>query len=270
MNSKMTFAATSLLLAGVLAVSYGCASSSDSESGGSGGSSNSSSGGGAGSGGGGGGSSSSSPTAGADSVTFKGGQAQGDLFTGYGWVAMGPDDSLTSPTCDTGKEITGKTDGACKTTTVWKDEGTPHLCMSGTIPTLPAGTPSQADYDNNWGVQIGVNAAEPNDAIGSKFAGYKTMTMTLSGTPTSGLRAMVHLKGDDNGKTYCFDGLKSGVAMKLLNFNTHCWPGGESDTVKLAEADLVNIDKLGLQVSSVQGGEIKVQDLCLEQVDFGK
>jgi hypothetical protein len=260
MNSKMTLAVTSLLLAGVLAVTYGCASSSEEDNGGSTGNS-SSEGGGGGGGGDGGSSGSSGNTPSGDVITFASGQATG-LFTGYGWVALGEKDSLSSPECDTGKPITKAE--ACTTSTVWSK--TDALCMSGTIPALPS-SPKQEDYDANWGVQIGVNAAEPPDQAGDVMKDYKTMTVTLSGEPKSGLRAMVHRKGDPDGTTYCLDSIKSGSALTLTKFNTKCW--GDASTVLLSADDLPKIDKVGVQVSS-GSAEIAVNDLCLEKVEFGK
>jgi hypothetical protein len=265
MNSKMTFAATSLLLAGVLAVSYGCASSTD-ESGDTGGTTGSSSSTSAG--GGGGGSSSSSSGGGGggatpsgDNVVFKTGKADG-LFSGYGWVALGKDDSLTSPGCDTKEPITASK--SCTTSTVWSKEDA--LCMSGAIPALPA-SPAQADYDNNWGVQIGVNAKEPSDAIGDSIKGYVSVSFVLSGSPSSGLRAMFHRKGDPDGTTYCADSIKSDTPIKFTKFNTKCW--GDPASVFLTEADLPMIDKAGVQVSSTSAA-IEVKDLCLSEIKFQK
>jgi hypothetical protein len=260
MNSKMTFAATSLLLAGALAMS--CASTSDdSGSGGSGGSSSSdssSAGGSGGSSSGGGGGAAPS----GDAITFASGKAEG-LFTGYGWVALGKDDSITDPTCDTAKKAITK-DAPCDTTTNWKESGNGKLCISGKVPAL--GSPP--DYTANWGVQIGVNAQEPSDAIGSAMSAYKTVTFTISGSPSSGLRAMFHRKGDDSATTtYCMDSIKSGKAYDLVKFNTKCW--GESTTVYLTTDDLPKIDIVGIQVSSTTA-EIPVTDLCLEKVEFGK
>ena len=267
MNSKMTFAATSLLLAGVLAVTYGCASSADDGEGGggSGGGDSSSSSSGGGEGGSGGGEGGSGGGEGdEDGFSFKGGQASG-LFSGYGWVALGKDDTLTSPTCDEAEDpITNEE--PCNTKTTWAEGGDGKLCMTGSIPALPS-SPVQADYDNNWGVQIGVNATEPPDEAGDKMSDYKTVTLTFSGAPKSGLRAMVHRKGDGDATTYCLDSIKSGVALDLAKFNTKCW--GETPTVKFSVPDdLPKIDKIGLQVSS-SSSKIDV-DLCLEKVEFGK
>jgi hypothetical protein len=263
MNSKMTLAATSLLLAGVLAVTYGCASSSEEDAGGSTGSSSSSSGGSGGdSSGGSGGSSGSGAAPSGDSITFESGKAKG-LFSGYGWVALGKDDFITDPTCDTDKKAITK-DAPCGTSTNWKDSGNEKLCISGKVPAL--GSPP--DYTANWGVQIGVNALEPSDAVGSAMSAYKTVTFTISGTPTAGLRAMFHRKGDDSAKvTYCMDSIKSGKAYDILKFNTKCW--GESGTVELKPEDLPIIDIVGIQVSSTTA-DIPVTDLCLEKVEFGK
>jgi hypothetical protein len=263
MNSKMTFAATSLLLAGVLAVSFGCASTEESNNGGSSGNNSSSSA----AGGGGGGSSSSSSGGGGsvapsgDEVTFAKGQAKG-MFSGYGWVAMGSLDSLSSPTCE-GATISSSS--PCKTTTTWsKDDA---VCMTGSIPALPSPA-VQADYDNNWGVQIGVNAKDPSDAIGDALKDYTSVAFTLSGSPSSGLRAMLHRKGDPDGTTYCADSIKTDTAIKFTKFNTKCW-GGEPTTVYLTADDLPKIDKAGVQVSSTSS-PITVTDLCLSKITFSK
>jgi hypothetical protein len=273
MNSKITLAASALVLAGVLVASYGCASSGDGGKGGSGGTSSSSTN----SGGGGGQSSSNgdagssgSSAGGGDSFTFSSGKAAG-LFTGFGFVAMGQADTVTDPTCKlddgTTKAIT-KAD-ACTTTTNWKESGNGKLCLTGSIPSLADVNP---DYTGNWGVQIGVNAKEPNDAMGTAMSAYKTITFTFSGTPSSGIRGLLHRHGDDPGTTYpyCFDGIKSGKAYDLIKFNTHCWGTSEAGAAYLTEEDLPKLDLIGIQVSSVQGSSITVSDLCLEKVEFGK
>lgn len=196
----------------------------------------------------------------ADSICFKDGRAQG-FFTGYGWADLGEKDSVSSPTCDTRKPITHAE--ACTSETLWNR--TNALCMIGSIPPLPA-SPVQADYDSNWGVRIGVNTAEPPDAIGNKLSDYKTVTFTFSGSPKSGLRAEFHRKGDPHGTTYCVDSIKSGTAISLTKFNTKCW--GEATTVLLSADDLPRIDKIAVRVSS---GASKIDvDLCLEKVEFAK
>lgn len=196
-----------------------------------------------------------------NSICFKTGQAQG-LFTGYGWVDLGRDDSLTSPACDTGMPISlGK---PCATSTVWSKPDA--LCLSGLIPALPA-SPTQVDYDNNWGVGVGVNAREPSDAIGDSLNDYTAVSFTISGSPSSGLRAILHRKGDPDGTTYCVDSIKSDTPIKLTKFNTKCW--GDPASVFLTEADLPLIDKVGVRVPSTSAA-IAVTNLCLSRLTFFK
>lgn len=268
MDNKMILVVSSLSLAGALAVSHGCASSSDGSGGGSSGNNSSASAGSGGGGSGGASSSSSAITAGGDSITFEGGKAVG-LFSGYGWVALGALDTVSDPTCKledgTTKAITKAE--ACTKQTNWKGEGNGKLCISGKIPML--GNPP--DYTGNWGVQIGVNAQESSDAVGSGMSGFKTVSFTFSGTPTTGVRGLFHRKGDDPDKTtpFCMDGIKSDTAYDLVKFNRDCW-GPSASTAYLTQEDLAQIDIVGIQVSSSTSAEITVSDLCLEKIQFGK
>jgi hypothetical protein len=194
------------------------------------------------------------------SVTFRYAQAQG-LMSGYGWVALAAASRMTSPTCDRAHDpITS--DRPCVTETMWS---TPDaLCMSGAIPALPA-APVQADYDFNWGMEIGVNAADPKDAIGPAISPFRTIAFTFSGTPTSGIRAFVHRKGDPDATTYCLDSVRRDTAVALTKFNTKCW--GDPTTVYLTPADLPNIDQIGLMIPS-SSSQIIVNNFCLERISF--
>jgi hypothetical protein len=209
---------------------------------------------------GGGGSTGSSCSAGADTVCFKDGQASGPM-AGYGWVALGILDSISDPVCDTGAITKEK---PCTTQTKWN--ASDAVCISGKIPALPA-SPVQKDYDDNWGLQIGVNSAEPPADKGGATLNktYKTITFNVSGSPTTGLRGELHRKGDDEKVTYCAT-FKSGEKVTLTAFNTKCW--GDATTVLLTEADIPNIDKVGIQVSSGSSA-IDVTNLCLKSVEFG-
>lgn len=182
-------------------------------------------------------------------------------MTGYAWVAMGKDDSMTSPACDTGIPITNGT--PCTTETRWSTGNS--LCMSGAIPALPA-SPLQADYDNNWGVEIGVNANEPPDAVGPAMSSFSTVAFYYSGVPRTGVRAFIHRKGDPEGTTYCVDSIASGKPFSLTKFNTKCW--GDATTVFLTPADLPLIDKIGLMISSTTMSAITVNNFCLERIVF--
>jgi len=192
-------------------------------------------------------------------VTFYSGRAQGRLMTGYGWVALAPLTSMNSPTCE-GATITNAK--PCMTETRWSMPDS--LCMSGSIPSLPA-APVQSDYDNNWGMEIGVNAQDPPDAIGSAMSSFTTVTFTFSGIPQTGVRAFIHRKGDPESTTYCFDSVAPGRTVSLIKFNTKCW--GDATTVYLTYADLPNIDQIGLMVPSTMSA-ITVNSFCLARISF--
>ena len=186
-------------------------------------------------------------------VTFNAGIGQG-LMTGVGWVALGALDAISSPTCGPGKAaITSLT--PCVVTPNWSSATA--ICVTGSIPALGA-TP---DHTNNWGIQVGVNAAEPNRAIGKPFS---KITLNLSGTPSSGLRAMVHRYGDPDGTAYCAADITSGSAIQLTRFNTKCW---DKSGVAFTAADVLMIDKVSVQVSSTNRA-IAVEDLCIKSIVF--
>jgi len=243
-----------LFLGSAMAFSVACSSGTNGNPG-SGGS------GSGGSGSGSGGSSGGSSCTSSDTKTcFKDGKADGPL-KGYGWIALGAEDMLTDPTCDTDKHVIDSAH-ACTTTTNWSTSDS--LCMSGKIPALPA-MPAQADYNNNWGIQIGVNTSEPPGITLGKS--YASITITISGKPTMGLRAELHVKGEPAGQTYCAE-LTSGEAIDFSKFNQECWNGDTADTSKaLAMGDIQNIDKVGIQVSSTSE-DITVDKLCLQSIEL--
>jgi hypothetical protein len=194
-----------------------------------------------------------------DSVIFCKGKAVG-VMSGYGWVALGSADSLSDPTCDTAKAaITAS--APCKANTNWSK--TDALCMSGQVPALPE-EPTDTDYADNWGIQIGVDAKSPKAAMGGES--YKTITLSLTGSPSVGLRAVVHRSGDPDSTSYCADALTPGKPMPLSSFNTKCWDSSGDD---LADADVPNLDKVSVQVTSGEAA-VTVTDLCLSKIEFGK
>jgi hypothetical protein len=240
-------------------LSVGCSASSSDTPAGIGGTTASGGSGGGGNGGTNGGTSGGLACTSSDTkVCFKDGKAEGPM-TGYGWVALGMLDALTDPTCDTDKHAIDSAH-ACTTTTNWSTSDS--LCISGTIPALPA-TPFQSDYDNNWGIQIGVNTSEPPGVTLGKSP--TSLTITVAGSPSTGLRAILHVKGEPAGQAYCAE-LTSGQAIPLAKFNLECWNGDAADPSKaLVASNIPNIDKLGIQVSST-AAEIKVQNLCLQSI----
>jgi hypothetical protein len=222
--------------------------------------------GGNGAGGQGGGAGACDP--GADGVCVADGKAVG-VMGGFGFVSLGKLDTVTSPTCDSsasgGSESVPITKAApCTGVTKWSS--TDGICVSGTIPALP-GSPAQSDYDNNWGIQVGFDSSAPaGQPLGAVASSFKTITLTVSGSPQSGLRAEIHRLHDSNEVTYCAN-MTSGKSIALSAFSTQCY-GGSND-VKLKEEDLPNIDKIGVQVSSGNTA-ISVDGLCLTKLSFGR
>jgi hypothetical protein len=272
--TKTSFALTSLAVFSAFAIFAGaCSSSSDDNgpsssggkgAGGGGGHATGPAGTGGGATGGSGGSGASAgggaASGGGNTVTFVNGAAVGPM-TGWGWIALGSLDVATDPTCDTpaaGTPITKA--AACNEGTHWN--ATDALCITGTIPALPL-QPVQADYDANWGVQIGVNAnADDSIALGKSFS---TIAIVVDGSPTAGLRIELHRQGDPDATTYCATSPGPGVPVNLISFNTACWDG--SGTAFTAD-DVPKIDKVGIQVSSTKA-EIDVANLCWHQIVFG-
>jgi hypothetical protein len=252
---------TTLALLGVLGLSASCVNSNgskdDNATGGAGGTGGSSAGGTGGAGGGGGSGDYCNQDPPTDTVGFCKGSGKG-VMLGDGFVALGLKDFITDPKCD-GKEIT-KTE-PCNSKATWNADG--KVCISGTVPALPS-TPGPQDYKDNWGVEVGVHASQATD--GTLNQDYKNVIFNVSGKPSTGLRFLVHLLGDDTDTTYCVNS-KSGQKSSLDGFNTKCW--GEAGTVNLTFDKVKNIDQVGVEVAA-GNSEIKVEDLCLESVVFGK
>ena len=194
---------------------------------------------------------------GADNVCFSNGKAQGRM-TGWGWVALGAHDTLTDPTCDTDRHAITFAQPCVASIPNWNAPDA--LCITGTIPALAA-APVQSDYDQNWGVQVGLNASDPDGTSLGKA--YTSVSFVTTGLPATGLRAVLHRKGDPAGTLYCAN-MSSGVLIPLTAFNTGCWEGTGTN---LTMADVPLIDKLAVQVSSAQVA-IAVSNLCLTEILF--
>jgi hypothetical protein len=264
MNStiaKKRYSTTSLLLGGLFALTaVSCAGSSDN-------------GGGAGSGGGGsaGGGSTGSSTAAAnsDTVTFAAGKGANGPMSGYGWVALGAQDSLSSPVCDaTGATPAGGATDEITTAkpcpevggkTKWSSDTA--LCISGKVPIVV-----NDDYTNNWGAQIGVNTSDPAGDVITKT--YSSVTFNYENAPVGVvMRAEIHKKGDDPGTTYCATATP-GKALLFSTFSKTCWDGKPANCTFVADGGPAGIDKVGLQVSADTNSAYTLTDLCLKSIEF--
>jgi len=193
-------------------------------------------------------------------VAFGNGKGQGAM-TGYGYVALGSADTLTSPTC--GTTNTPITSAApCKADTQWSS--TSALCMTGSVPALPA-SPTSADYTSNWGVSVGLNATDPEG--GGLGQAFTSVTIAMTGSPSTGLRAIVHLKGDSPDTQYCF-AMTPGTAIPFTSFSATCWDTAAPGTA-ITAAQVANVDKIAVQVTSTSSA-ITVTDLCITGITFAK
>jgi len=169
-------------------------------------------------------------------VTFMNGQATG-LMDGWGWASPGAQDSLYSPTC-AGQPITATT--PCTTMTTWSSNN--ELCITGTIPALPA-TPTASGYSDNWGIMVAAQCQDPPGPLGGSF---RTINIQLSGSPTIGLRAVVHRWGDAETANYCAS-VTSNTPIAFTAFNTACLDGSGTS---LTLGDVPNLDWIGIQIPS--------------------
>lgn len=187
-------------------------------------------------------------------VTFSSGQAAGAM-SGLAWVAPSAAASITNPLCD-GRPITSEQ--MCSKVPSWSPANA--LCISGTIPALPA-SPTADDFADNWGVLFGVNAT-PDSATGVLGRSYKNVTFMVSGTPQSGLLASVHRQGES---LAYMAALVPGVPISFTKFATDYY--ATAPTGYLSAADVPKIDRIGIQIPS---GSLPVTmvNLCLQELVF--
>jgi hypothetical protein len=195
-------------------------------------------------------------------VAFGNGKAAGAM-TGFGWVALGALDAITDPTCR-GEAITAAT-SYCLGGTQWNS--TSALCVSGLIPAL---APTNPDYTNNWGINLGVDATINRLGTLGNFGqtlgqSFTSIAITVTGSPLSGLRAQIHRSGDPSGTNYCA-AMTSGTAIPLAAFNTKCYDF-PPDGVALTLEDVPNIDQVNVQIPS-GAAAITVTNLCITGIAF--
>ncbi|MGD0837530.1 MAG: hypothetical protein ABSB49_12890 [Polyangia bacterium] len=231
-----------------------------------------------------GGTGSCTPTS--DNICFANGQASGggqlaSAVSGYGWVALGAQDTITSPVCATNPSAPSTTQpiteaNACPTTGMAVWSANTGLCINGSIPEVTG-----ADYTDNWGLQIGMNINK--DAVSTLGVGSYTkvsFAFTDNVTPSGAqIRAEIHVKGDSNleapstDQNYCLV-IEPGTAVSLAAFNTECWEGGTPVLIGTAGtytslSDAVkNIDKIGIQISSDATSAYTVNNFCWTGITF--
>jgi len=186
-------------------------------------------------------------------VTITNGKALGAM-TGWGFIARGSLDPVTDPTCDAAKTAYPAGSG-CVSTTNWNS--TTALCATGSVPALPA-TPTDADYKANFGINIGVGAAEATG--GTLGQSFTSVTISTTGAPATGLRAIVSVGATD----YCAT-LTSGTAIPFTTFNTTCWTPTTAGA--LPAASVPNITQVQVQVTS-GAAAITVTNLCITGITF--
>jgi hypothetical protein len=190
------------------------------------------------------------------SMTIANGQAQGAM-TGFGWVALGSADTVTDPTCSSPPgPITG---GSTCDFTLWSSPTA--YCVTGYLPAVV----SSADYSTNWGIQVGVDStpAEGDRVLGQSFT---SVSAQLTGVPLTGLRLIVHRKGDPVGTTYCAN-MTSGLLVAFTTFNTACW--SPTTGTYLAATDVPILDQVSVQVPSGTSA-VTISNLCLAGFTFAK
>lgn len=187
-------------------------------------------------------------------MTISNNQAQGAM-TGYGWIALGSVDTVTDPTC--ASPAGAITSSASCLDTLWSSPTA--YCFSGKIPAVI----NSVDYTTNWGIELGIDATPVSGGVlGQSFA---SLSVALTGSPLTGLRVIVHRKGDASGSDYCAT-MTSGASVLFTNFNTACWDGSGS---RLAAADVANLDKIGIHIPSTSAA-ITIANLCLLGITFTK
>lgn len=187
-------------------------------------------------------------------MTISNYQAHGAM-TGFGWIALGELDTVSDPPCASpaGPIVAGL---FCNHTS-WS---TPDAyCITGYIPAVL----SDSDYAQNWGIQIGINASPiAGGTLGQAFSG---IAVSVTGSPSTNLRAVVHRKGDPDGTTYCAS-FTSGVTVPFTAFNATCW---NNNGKYLAASDVANLDQVGVQISSGSAA-ITIKNLCITGISFTK
>jgi hypothetical protein len=182
-------------------------------------------------------------------VTFMRGRADGAM-NGWAWVDFGMQATVSSPTC-AGQPLMSS--AGCPSSYDWATSS--GLCISGSIPMVTGG-----DYSSNWGIMLAAECRDP--AGGTLGASYSSITLSVAGTPSSGLRAVVHRHYDQDSYNYCAF-FNSGTRLLFTSFNSSCWDGSGAP---LTLADVPNIDWIAVMVPSSTSSSIRVSNLCWQYI----
>jgi hypothetical protein len=110
-----------------------------------------------------------------------------------------------------------------------------------------------------------LNATDPaGSGLGQAFT---SIAIAVTGSPTAGLRALVHRKGDTVDTSYCA-ALTPGTPIPLTSFTTACYNTATPGTA-ITAADVPNIDQVTVQVSS-SATAAAVTSLCITGITFAK
>lgn len=126
-------------------------------------------------------------------------------------------------------------------------------------------TPSESDYEKNWGVELCVDASRnPGGILGRS---WKTVTVSFAGSIKSSPYLIVHRPGDPDTPTSSdvySSRVKSDVPVSLDDFSTG-WGG--STAPKLSAEDSAVVDKACLLLPSTYT-DLTVDNFCVDHITF--
>jgi hypothetical protein len=188
-----------------------------------------------------------------NTVTFSSSGKASGAMSGWSYIALGAQDTVSDPTCGASQAVITST-VPCTTSINWS--GTNGLCITGYVPV------ADSQY-KSWGINLGVNST-PTDGeiLGQSFV---SITYSIAGVPTpaSSLRAIVNVGSTE----YCAP-VTSGTAIALTSFVTDCWNGATAAGTRLTAANVKNITRVSVQITANETVAITVTNMCLAGIRF--
>jgi hypothetical protein len=183
-------------------------------------------------------------------VTFYDGQARGAM-TGKAWVALGPLETVSSPTCQ-GVPLSSSV--ACGSY-LWPN--LTMLCAYGTIAPYYASESTRA-----WGLMVAVYASDPPGlGLGQSF---QSITVDFRALPSRGTQLRVHRKGDPPDVMY--GSYVFGYGSTVYH-GTVAFKDFSKGVDPLSQEDVPNLDWIGIFVPPTPDRE-EATTLCLESIEF--